>query len=223
MPTISITAISDPVCPWCYIGALRLSRAIALYRKTVSSSDTVTTTWHAYQLDPEAKTQPIVAKIASKFGEAKVPEVKTRLGGIARREGLQFNFDSTIGNTRDAHRLEKLAKKKDESGREDLQTRLVLEVMKMYFEEGGDITSVEELATAAERVGIDKDEARAWLKGDNGGGEVDGEVLEMQKKGVRGVPRYVINGKFNVNGAEEAGDILEQLVLAREEALREAQ
>ncbi|KAF4972904.1 hypothetical protein FZEAL_9484 [Fusarium zealandicum] len=216
MPNISITAISDPVCPWCYIGALRLTRAIALYRKTVSSSDTVTTTWHAYQLDPHAETQPLVSKMAAKFGGDKVSEVQARLRDMARREGLEFNFGSTIGNTRDAHRLEKLARHKG------LETGLALEVMKMYFEDGGDITSADDLVLAAKRAGIDGGEARAWLDGGDGGNEVDREVLEMQEKGIRGVPRYVINGKFTVDGAEDVGVILEQLVLAREEALNES-
>ncbi|KAI8718527.1 DSBA domain-containing protein [Fusarium sp. LHS14.1] len=220
MPTISITTISDPVCPWCYIGALRLSRAISLYRKTVSSSDVVTTSWHAYQLDPNSKTQPMLEKMASKFGEDKVPELKARLGDIAKREGLIFDFGSTTGNTRDAHRLEKLAKMKDE---EDLQTRVALEMMKMYFEEGGNITSVDDLVKTAKRAGIDEGEARAWLESDNGGEEVDAEVLEMQKLGVRGVPRYIINDRFTVDGAEDVGMFLEQMVLAREEALQGSQ
>ncbi|RSL60524.1 hypothetical protein CEP51_013759 [Fusarium floridanum] len=220
MPTISITAISDPVCPWCYIGALRLTRAISLYRKTVSSSDIVTTSWHAYQLDPHAKTQPLLEKMASRVGEENVPGMKNRLADIAKREGLVFDFGGTIGNTRDAHRLEKLAKKKDEV---DLQTNVALEVMKMYFEEGCNITSIDDLVRAAGRVGIDEGEARAWLESDDGGEEVDAEVLEMQKLGVKGVPRYIINGKFTVDGAEDVGVFLEQMVLAREEALKESQ
>ncbi|KAM0420621.1 hypothetical protein ACHAPT_011537 [Fusarium lateritium] len=209
-----------PVCPWCYIGALRLTRAISLYRKTVSSSDVVTTSWHAYQLDPHAETQPLLQKMAIKAGgEEKVPEMRARLADIARREGLVFDFGSTIGNTRGAHRLEKLARK---IGEEDLETRVALEVMKMYFEEGGDITSVDDLVRAAGRAGVDEGEARTWLESDNGGDEVDAEVREMQRLGIKGVPRYIINGKFTVDGAEDVGVFLEQMVLARDEALKES-
>jgi len=111
MPTISIVAISDPVCPWCFIGALRLSQAISLYLKTVCSRDIIITKWHAYQLDANTPTQPLVSKMASKWGIDEVPAVKTRLNSIAKKEGLEFNFNSTIGNTRDAHRLEKLGRK----------------------------------------------------------------------------------------------------------------
>jgi predicted DsbA family dithiol-disulfide isomerase len=41
----------------------------------------------------------------------------------------------------------------------------------------------------------------------------------MQRLGIRGVPRYTINDKFTIDGAEDVGDILEKLVMAREEAL----
>ncbi|KAF5977202.1 dithiol-disulfide isomerase [Fusarium coicis] len=197
MPTISITVISDPVCPWCFIGALRLSRAMALYLKTVSSTDTITTKWHAYQLDPNTPPQPLITKIASKWGEDQVPSVKARLNGIAKQEGVEFNFNSTIGNTRDAHRLEKLGRNRD----------------------GGDITSKEDLVTAAVKAGLERDEAREWLDGDHGGEEVDNEAREMQEKGIRGVPRYIINDKYTVDGAEDVGDILEKLVMAREDLL----
>ncbi|CAG7563138.1 unnamed protein product [Fusarium equiseti] len=213
MPTISIVVISDPVCPWCFIGALRLSQAISLYLKTVCSRDIIITKWHAYQLDANTPTQPLVSKMASKWGIDEVPAVKTRLNSIGKREGLEFNFNSTIGNTRDAHRLEKLGRKVG------LEMGVAMEIMRMFFLGGGDITSKNDLIKAAERAGVDKDEAREWLEGDDGGEEVDAEVAEMHRLGVKGVPRYVINEKFKVDGAEDVGDILEKLVMAREEAL----
>lgn len=96
---------------------------------------------------------------------------------------------------------------------------VAIEIMGMYFLQGGNITSKGDLIGAAERAGIDKDEAREWLESDEGGEEVDAEVAEMQKLGIKGVPRYIINDKFMIQGAEDVGDILEKLVMAREEAL----
>ncbi|KAF5022584.1 hypothetical protein F66182_5370 [Fusarium sp. NRRL 66182] len=215
MPTISITVISDPVCPWCYIGALRLSRAMRLYHKTVSSTDTILTKWHAYQLDPNATAQSLASKMASRWGTDKVPSVKARLAGFAKREGFEFNFDSTIGNTRDAHRLEKLARQYG------LEREVAMEIMRMYFEDGGDIASKEDLVDAAERAGVGRRRAREWLEGDYGGDEVDAEVQEMQRMNVTGVPRYIINDKFVVDGADDVAEFLQHLVMAREEALTE--
>ncbi|KAF4455846.1 hypothetical protein F53441_1927 [Fusarium austroafricanum] len=217
MPTISITAISDPVCPWCFIGARRLSRAISLYLKTVSSQDTILTKWHAYQLNPNTHTQPLISKIASQWGEDQVDTIKARLNSIAKKEGLEFNFDSTIGNTRDAHRLEKLGRK------HGLEMEVAMEIMRMYFLGGGDVTSKEDLVDAAEKAGVEREEAKKWLDGDDGGDEVDAEVLKMQKLGVKGVPRYIINDQFMIDGAEDVGDILGKLVLARDEMLAGSQ
>lgn len=130
---------------------------------------------------------------------------------------MEFNFNSTIGNTRDAHRLEKLGRLRGK------ETEVAMEIMRMYFLDGGDITSKEDLVTAAVKAGLERDEAREWLDGDDGGEEVDNEVHEMQEKGIRGVPRYIINDKYTIDGAEDVGEILEKLVMAREELLTENQ
>ncbi|KAH7371603.1 DSBA-like thioredoxin domain-containing protein [Cadophora sp. MPI-SDFR-AT-0126] len=220
MVTLSLKVIFDPVCPWCYIGALRLTRAIDLYRETVCSSDTINIAWHAYQIDPDAITQPLVEKMASRFGPEQVPQMQAHLRELGRRDGIKFSFDSTVGNTRDAHRLNQLAKNKNGSEKDQLETRLVLEMMRMYFEQGGDITSARDLGLAAERVGIDRGEAIAWLVGGGGADEVGREVEEARMMGIRGVPWYEFNGRVVLNGAVEESVFLKKLVLAKEEALR---
>ncbi|KAJ8110069.1 hypothetical protein ONZ43_g5973 [Nemania bipapillata] len=61
MTNFSINIVSDPVCPWCYIGKKRLDKAIALYQKVYPNgrSDTFTVTWQAYYLDPSAPARGI--------------------------------------------------------------------------------------------------------------------------------------------------------------------
>lgn len=95
-----------------------------------------------------------------------------------------------------------------------------MEVMGMYFERGGDITSLDDLSRAAERAGMDADKVKTWLEGEDGGEEVDDEVVEARRMGISGVPRYVINGKYVVDGAQDVSVFLEQFVMAREEALQ---
>ncbi|KAK7415968.1 hypothetical protein QQX98_005541 [Neonectria punicea] len=218
MASLSITAISDPVCPFCYLGLLRLNRALALYRKTVpgATATAIAITWHAYLLDaaaPRRVSQPLLSKTAQKCGADLVPELTARLRATGLREGVVFDFGARIGSTVEAHRLVVLARR---TGREH---GLMQEVMQMYFEGGGDITSTDDLVEAAERAGIDAGEARAWLEGDEGLEQVQLEVDEAVKMGVQGVPRFIINDKFVIDGADDVGVFLEQLVLAREEAL----
>ncbi|KAH7159671.1 thioredoxin-like protein [Dactylonectria estremocensis] len=228
MASLSITVISDPVCPFCYIGMLRLDRALALYRKTVpgASAAPITISWHAFLLDPTAPrrfSQPLAAKMASRWGEARVPEVQGRLRDVGLRAGVVFNFDARIGSTVEAHRLVALARKIDPRGVEGLEHQVAQETMRMYFEGGGDIASTEDLVGAAARAGIDAGEARAWLESDEGLEEVQLEVDKAVGMGIKGVPRFIINDKFVVDGADDVGEFLEQLVLARDEALGENQ
>ncbi|KAI5458551.1 thioredoxin-like protein [Mariannaea sp. PMI_226] len=221
MASISITAISDPVCPFCYIGLRRLDQALHLYRKTVPGAKAlpVKITWHAYQLDPSAPrrvSQSWSAKAALRRGEDRVPALQKQLRDVGSREGVNFSFDCRIGNTIEAHRLVVLARKLDPAGDEDLEHKVTQQTMNMFFEEGGDITSTEDLVRAATRAGIDADQARTWLEGDDGLEEVQKEVDETVRMGIKGVPRFIINDKFVVDGADDVGVFFEQLVLAKE-------
>ncbi|KAF5541766.1 dithiol-disulfide isomerase [Fusarium mexicanum] len=191
MATISIRAVFDPVCPWCYVGSVRLMRARDAYRRAISSGDKINIVWHSYQIDPEAVTQPLMEKMASKFGREQLPRMQ---------ELVQF------------------AKSNQGTETEQLSTRLVMEIMKLYFEEGGDITSFKDLGLAAERAGIDRDEAIAWLVNGRGADEVRREVEEAQRMGVRGVPWYEFNGRHVLNGAAEESVFLQRLIQANEDA-----
>ncbi|KAH7173064.1 thioredoxin-like protein [Fusarium sp. MPI-SDFR-AT-0072] len=220
MVTLSIRAGFDPVCPWCYVGALRLTRAIDGYRKTVSASDIINIIWHSYQIDPEAITQPLVEKMASRFGREQLPRMQEQLLDMGRRDSIKFSFESIVRNTRDAHRLIQLAKTKKGTEMEQLSTRLVLEMIRLYFEQGGDITSVRDLSLAAERAGIDRGEAIAWLVDGGGEDEVCCGVEEGRRMRIRGVPWSEFNGCLVVDGAVEESVFLQHLVLAREDFLK---
>ena len=131
-------------------------------------------------------------------------------------EGIDFTLEGKIGATRDSHRLAQLGKSKGW----EVEDRLVLEIMRMFFEEGGDITSWDDLVRAAQRAGIDAAEARAWLEQGKGGPEVDREIAQADAMGVHGVPKFIINGKYEVDGAEDMYDFLEQLNKAKEDVER---
>lgn len=103
---------------------------------------------------------------------------------------------------------------------EQLLTRLILEMMRLYFEQGGDITSLRDLGLAAEWAGIDRGEAIAWLVDGGGEDEVCREVEEARRMRIRGVPWYEFNGRLVVDGAVEESVFLQHLILAREDALK---
>lgn len=86
----------------------------------------------------------------------------------------------------------------------DVQTRVVEELFRSYFEEEGDITSGEVLRQAGVRAGLEEVEVKNWLESDRGGDEVDKKVTKAQIRGVSGVPNFVFQGKYEISGAQDA-------------------
>ncbi|TFB07099.1 hypothetical protein CCMA1212_000174 [Trichoderma ghanense] len=198
MTNYEIKIISDTVCPFCYLARARIDRAISLFKKTVpgASSSTYTIRWHAFQLDralPQGQSTSVRDVAVRRFGADRLAAKRARMAQLGEQEGFRFTFAGRIGNTRDSHRLAHLGR------------RL-----------GGDITSWEDLSDAAERAGVERGVAMRWLEDGSGGEEVDEEVEEMERLGMKGVPRIVIDGEFVVEGADDVTAIFEQLFKAKE-------
>ena len=122
-----------------------------------------------------------------------------RLTAVGKDAGINFSFGGKTGNTRESHRLVELGKTKGA----DVQTRVVEALFKSYFEEEGDITDREVLKEAGVRAGLEEAEVKSWLESDKGGEEVDKEVAEAQLRGVSGVPNFVLQGKYEIGGAQD--------------------
>ncbi|CAK7201852.1 hypothetical protein SEUCBS139899_004567 [Sporothrix eucalyptigena] len=217
MAAINIKVISDVVCPFCYLGKKRLEKAIELYQKTVpgGADDKFTVSWLPFYLDPTAPKTGIPTKerMAQKFGADRVAALNARMRQMGIAEGINFTQEGKVGNTRDAHRLIQLAKTQG-AEREDA---VVNSLFRSYFEEGGDVTSHDDLVKAAERGGIDAATTRAWLDdgSDKGGAEVDAEVSEAYQRGVHGVPHFIINDSVEVGGAQDVQTFIAEFLRAK--------
>ena len=210
MTNFTVAITSDTVCPWCYVGAKKLSAGIALYkvRHANKTADTFTITWLPYQLNPHAPNPGVNKQeyYISRFGPEKTAMILPRLEQVGKAVGIDFKFAGKTGNTRDSHRLIHMAKEKKGV---EMQNRVVEALMKSYFENEGDITDHAMLIAAAVGCGLDGKEVEGWLKSDAGGKEVDREVLMAQRRGVSGVPNFVIQGKYEIGGAQDAGGFVE--------------
>ena len=113
--------------------------------------------------------------------------ITERLTAVGKDAGINFSFGGKTGHTRDSHRLVELAETKGA----DVQTRVVEELFRSYFEEEGDITSSEVLRQAGVRAGLEEVEVKDWLESDKGGDEVDNKITKAQIRGVSGVPNFV--------------------------------
>ncbi len=203
MTNFNITITSDNVCPWCYVGKKKLERGISLYKSAhPSSDDTFGTTWLPFYLNPTAPKIGVDKRsfYKSKFGDEKASMIIERLTAVGKDAGINFSFGGKTGSTRDSHRLVQLGKTKGPH----VQTRVVEELFKSYFENEGDITSHDVLTEAGVKAGLEEAEVKTWLQSDKGGKEVDKEVSEAQIRGVNGVPNFVLQGKYEIGGAQDA-------------------
>ena len=186
---------SDVVCPWCYIGFVRLEKAIDQLGLEVELYH------HAYQLDKDAGDEPYLAveNLAEKYGipvEAAV-EMMGNVSAIAESEGLHYQLDKTYGaNTQLAHRLLMMAAERG------VHHDLLFKLFNAYFEKAEKIFSVEDLKPFAESVGITFNELQNLANSDLFMDVMQSDKELAEQLNVRGVPFFVFNQRVAVAGAE---------------------
>ncbi len=188
---------SDIVCPWCYIGNGRFSRALAGFEHR----EEIDVVYRSFELDPsfpEGQATPILDVLAAKYGmsQAQARQAEARLAAMAAAEGLDFTADRALGNTFDAHRLVHLGR---ERGRPE---RLLQGLYHAYFGEGRSVFDQEALVGLAAEEGLDPDGARRALKDGSYGDAVRADEDQAARLGISGVPFCVIDGKYGVSGAQ---------------------
>lgn len=197
---MTLTIWSDFACPYCYIGETRLHRAI----EELGLTDKVKIDLRAYELDPTAPkevTTTTPERFAMKY-RLSVPEAEKQIEHISelgRELGIDFRYKTTkYSNTRDAHRLMKLAETKyDRNTVEKLNEVLFA----AYFTENLVLSDHEVLTKKAVSVGMDEKEVREVLNSDRYDDEVRLDEREAGTRGIHGVPYIVFNGHFAVPGA----------------------
>ncbi|KAJ5584146.1 thioredoxin [Penicillium hispanicum] len=234
MTNFKIQIISDTVCPWCFVGYRRLSRAIAAHQGN-HPNDTFDVSWRAFYLNPASPTYPGVNKqemYSVKFGAARSAAMFSRLSSVGASEGIAFRFGGNTGSTRDSHRLlwyagQEESKRAGASAPRSaagsvvvggLQTRVVENLFRAYFEEEKNITDPAVLIEAAVGAGLDRGEVERLLESDAGGAEVDSEAQTASRRLVTGVPYFSVQGKYSVEGADEPETFLEVFERVKQEA-----
>jgi predicted DsbA family dithiol-disulfide isomerase len=194
---------SDVACPWCYVGKRHLEDALARF----DHRDEVAVVWRSFQLDPDAPPVPesdSVTRLARKYrmSEDEARAMIDRMTRVGAADGLDLRFDrARPGNTFDAHRLIHLGAR---HGRQDeVKERLLAAT----FTDGEVISDHETLARLGEEAGLDIDEARAVLAGDDYAGDVRADLDQARAYGISAVPFFVIDGRFGIAGAQPA-DVL---------------
>lgn len=212
---ISIDVVSDVVCPWCYIGKRRLENALSRLPDDIQ----VEVNFLPFELNPDLPKTGTDHKsyLAKKFGsKERYEQLTDHVVNVAAGEGLKFDYgkQSVMPNTLDAHRLIQYAK------RYGKQPAVKEALMKAYFEQGIDLSKPENLATIAEGSGLDADEVRAFLAGEEGAHEVKQMEQTNYQRGISGVPFYIINNKYGISGAQPSDTFVEILMEVAAESVR---
>lgn len=213
---ITVDVISDVACPWCFIGMKRLDRAIAL-----ADDVDVAVRWRPYQLDPTIPAGGVPRRdyMLNKFGsEERLREIHGHVAGAGEAEGIRFNFAAmeTAANTLDAHRLIRwAASPKAPQGAQD---RVVRRLFELNFEEARDIGDHALLAETAGEVGLDAALVETLLASNADEDAVRDEIATAAQMGVKGVPCFLLEGKYAVMGAQDPdvlADALRQVAGAK--------
>lgn len=197
---MTLTIWSDFACPYCYIGETRLQRAI----EELGLTDDVRIDYRAFELDPTA-SKDVVSSTPERFAKKYrlslegANEQIEQISGLGREIGIDFRYATTrYSNTRDAHRLMKLAEAKyDRATLEKLNEALFA----AYFTENLVLSDHKVLMDKALSVGMKEEDVKDVLESDKYDDEVRLDEREAAMRGVRGVPYIIFGGNFAVPGA----------------------
>ena len=193
---IKLDIMSDPICPWCYIGKAHLDRALEAH-----PNHPFVIEWHPFLLNPDMPAEGMDrrAYLEAKFGgkdgavRAYAPVVEH-----AEKAGLKSDFEGMqrTPNTLDAHRLIHWA------GIEGKQTAAVSALFKAYFVDARDIGDPEVLADIADAIGMDASVVLRLLGTDADREDIAARDAHSRSMGVNSVPTFIVAQQHAVPGAQ---------------------
>ncbi|GAA1415715.1 DsbA family oxidoreductase [Kitasatospora putterlickiae] len=196
---MKVEIYSDIACPWCYIGKRRFEQALDGF----AGKENVEVVYRPYQLVPDAPAtaSPHRAWLAERYGPQSVA-MDAHVAELGRTVGIGYDFDAALhANTFLGHRLLHLAE--TEYGAQ-AQGRLKEALLKAHFTDGVDVGDRTALTEVAVGAGLDRDRVAAYLAGDEGAAEVRAQLAEARELGITAVPTFVFEGKWAVQGGQEA-------------------
>ena len=212
---MKITYWSDFACPYCYIGNTRLKRAIKDLNLDVDFDI------RAFELDQNAPSDvqsTTVERFAVKYGLS-IDDAKKQVNQISQLgadEGIDFKYETTLyTNTRDAHRLMKLAQEKHPESVEKLATML----FDAYFVKNLKLADHEVLVGIGLDAGLDEEELMEVLESDLFNAKVEEDENIAHSAGIHAVPFYLFDGKYSIPGAlsyEDFKSVLSQIIAESE-------
>ena len=202
---IKVDIWSDIACPWCYIGKRKFEAGAE------AAGIPVEVEYHSFELSPDTPVEFPGRHgefLAQRMGVS--PEQATAMGervtGIAATVGLDYDYDALqTTNTVLGHQLIHYAKARGK------QLEMKERLLKAYFVEGRHVGRIADLADLAAELGFDRADVVRSLTADEYLADVRADVAQAGELGIRGVPFFVIDGKYGVSGAQDASTFAQAL------------
>ena len=203
---------SDLVCPWCYIGKRRLEHALA----QMPDAPDVEVVHRSFQLNPSAPKESTSKRrdyLMAKYGwsNAQAQKIDAEMEARAAVDGLVYHLSENglTGNTFDAHRLMHLARDRG------IQDAAIERFFRGYFTEQRSLFDRDSLAALAVDAGLDAEEARRVLAGNEYAEAVNADISDARALGVSGVPFFVFNERLGLSGAQPVDVFVDALTQAK--------
>lgn len=197
---MDVKIYTDIACPFCYIGKKNFEKALAEYE----TDEKINIEYASYELDNQAPKVPeknMYEVLAGKHDKPmeEITEMVQHIVEQGKIAGIEFNMDKVIpANTRDAHRLLKLAY---EFG---LGEKVLESLHRAYFIDGENVSDKDVLLGIAKANGMPEVPALEVINDPSLFLEnVIGDFNMAKVNKVRTLPYYIFDDKFAISGARE--------------------
>lgn len=197
---MEVKIYTDIACPFCYIGKKNIEQA----KEEFENSEEIGLNYLSYELDNQASKAPkvdIYQSLADKHQKPldEIYDMVDRIVEAGEKVGIEFNMDKVVpANTRNAHRLLKLAK-------ENGKGSVVLDALyESYFSKGENVSDQEVLLNIGVKTGLEQDKVEELLNDPSIYlEEVIGDFNLAKVNQVKTLPYYIFDDKFAIAGARE--------------------
>jgi predicted DsbA family dithiol-disulfide isomerase len=151
--------------------------------------------WLPFLLNPNMSEEgeDIKTHLTNKYGPsamASFDDPNSSMKVMGRKVGIQFNNDRLMVNTKRAHALVELLKRKGEN---ESANQFMVDLYKAYFEKAENINDETLLLEKVSKYGVEENEAQ-FAMGDNNLAEIAKLDRDTKRKyGVSGVPFFMIH------------------------------
>ncbi len=178
---MKITAYSDNICPFCYIGSRRIRRLQKELNFDVE--------WKAFEIHPDTPQNGI--SMEAYFNNSNFDAMQNRIESYGSDTGIKLN-NKILSNSHLSLMANEYAK------RHNKFYEFHDAIYRAYFDDGEDIGDIKVILDIAGRVGLDKEGLKIYLQDKEASIKVSESSLDAEEMGITGVPAFIIEDEIIV-------------------------